>query len=214
MTRVLMTLLSLALLLPVATVLPVATAQAQDTDSERYAARAVQERRYYNQHQITVYGGTLPLDAFEKGITLGGSYTLHFDELIAWEVAHFAYSFPVATDLRAQLENFDIMETPFEVVEWFLTSNLVLTPIYWKASLANDSLLHGEFFFTLGAGLANLTRVQQLVAEAGLGSRFYLSETFSAVIDFRYQAYFSDQTFQNGNLRSEIWIGLGLTAGI
>ncbi|MGF1465119.1 MAG: outer membrane beta-barrel domain-containing protein [Sandaracinaceae bacterium] len=197
-----------------ATCLP-AFASAQDTTSERYASRAVQQRRYFRNHQITAYGGVLPLDAFEKGITVGGSYTLHFDELVAWEIIHFAYSFPVGTDLRDQLESLGLMETPFEIVEWYGTTNLVLTPIYWKAAVTDTSLLHGEFFFLLGGGFGRLTRTSRAVVDLGLGTRFFFNETFSLVLDFRYMFLFTDEFFQSGNgLRDELWIGLGLAVAL
>jgi outer membrane beta-barrel protein len=188
-------------------------ASAQQSDAQRYAASAVQERRYFRTHRVTVYGGVLPLDAFEKGITLGGSYALHVDELFAWEVVNFQYSFPVATDLRSQLEGFDLMPTPFEIVEWVATTNLVLTPIYWKAAVGNDSLLRGEFYFLVGGGVGRLTRSTRAAVDVGLGSRFYFDQTFSMVVDLRYLLLFNDQLFDSGQLQDELYIGLGLTVG-
>ena len=66
-------------------VVPSAAAQDEEVeDSQSYASLAVQNRRYGSVHEITAFFGVLPLDAFTKGITLSGAYTIHFSELVAW----------------------------------------------------------------------------------------------------------------------------------
>ena len=54
-------------------------------------------------------------------MTASGSYTLHFNDLFAWEVAQFFYSFGVDTDLENELLAFDLKPTPFERVEQYVT---------------------------------------------------------------------------------------------
>ena len=78
---------------------------------------AVQNRRYTQTHEFSAFVGHLPMDAFTKGVTASGSYTLHFNDLFAWEVAQFFYSFDVDTDLENELLAFDLKPTPFERVQ-------------------------------------------------------------------------------------------------
>ena len=74
------------------------------------------------------------------------AHTLHFNDLFAWEVAQFFYSFGVDTDLENELLAFDLKPTPFERVEQYVTSNVLFKPLYWKGAWLNDALGYGEFF--------------------------------------------------------------------
>lgn len=167
---------------------------------------AVQNRKYTDTHEFTASVGTLPLDAFKKGLTLSGSYTLHFNDLFAWEVAQFFYSFAVETDLEAELIAFDLKPTPFERVEQFVTSNILFKPLYWKGAWLNSGLGYGEFFLAAGGGYGWLTRTQRPVVNIGLGFRIYLHELVSIRFDLRELAFISENDTQN-----ELWLGLGIS---
>jgi hypothetical protein len=106
-------------------------AQAQGLDKV-----AVQNRLHTMTHEFSAWVGTLPLDAFKKGLTFSGSYTLHFTDLLAWEIGQFTYSHGIETDLNAELENLSIGPTPFEVVRYYVTSNLMLKPSCSSSSAA------------------------------------------------------------------------------
>lgn len=167
---------------------------------------AVQNRKYTDTHEFTASVGTLPLDAFKKGLTLSGSYTLHFNDLFAWEVAQFFYSFAVETDLEAELIAFDLKPTPFERVEQFVTNNILFKPLYWKGAWLNSGLGYGEFFLAAGGGYGWLTRTQRPVVNIGLGFRIYLHELVSIRFDLRELAFISENDTQN-----ELWLGLGIS---
>ena len=92
---------------------------------------AVQNRKHAETHEFTAFVGMLPLDAFTKGLTFSGSYTLHFTDLIGW-VSQFFYSMPLDTELESELLAFNLKPAPFERVEQFVTSNVVFKPLYWK----------------------------------------------------------------------------------
>ncbi len=164
----------------------------------------VQNRRVTHTHEFTAAVGVLPLDAFEKGITVSGAYTLHFNELFGWEVAQFFYSFPVETELAADLRAFDLQPTPFERVEYFVTSNLVFKPLYWKGAWLNDGLSYGELLLVMGGGYGWLTRTSRPVADVGAAVRLYASDLVSLRLDLRYVPFFNLDDLQN-----ELWIGLG-----
>jgi outer membrane beta-barrel protein len=167
---------------------------------------AVQSRRHTQTHEFTAAVGVLPLDAFEKGLTVSGAYTLHFTDVFAWEVAHFFWSFPLETDLRDELNAFDIEPTPFERVEYFLTTNFVFKPLYWKGAWLNDGLAFGELMFLVGGGYGWMTRSERPVADIGVAYRLYVSESVSLRLDVRDHAFFNAEDIQN-----ELWIGLGVS---
>ena len=183
---------SLAILLAL-TVVEVAHAQDGNEDAA-YASRAVQNRHYQGTHEISLSAGILPLDAFTKGFTVGGSYTLHISDTWAWEVAQFLHSFPFDTDLRDKLEAIEpdgLEPTPFEILENLITTNLVFKPIYWKGALLNDTIVHGEILFVLGGGLGWFTRSRRAAVDYGLGLRLYLARWLSMRIDVRHHMFFS-----------------------
>lgn len=189
-----------------------AAPSARAQDDRGYASMAVQNRLYGGSNEITVYGGILPLDAFEKGVSLGASYTLHFDELIAWEVIHYVHSFRFSTELNDQLQDLELAATPFQVVTDYAVTNLVLKPIYWKGAALNDGLVHGEFLFLLGGGLAWFTRDSGLfTVDLGFATRIWATEWLSVRLDARYLMFFRDQVF-DFDIQDEVNIALGVSA--
>jgi outer membrane beta-barrel protein len=208
----------LILLLGAAPILADATfARAQDTteasgddarDADGYASMAVQNRRYDQTHEVNLHLGVLPLDAFTKGLTISGSYTVHLSNLFAWEVVHGLYSFHLDTDLKAELEQLSVAPTPFEVLDWMLTTNLALKPIYWKGAFLNRTVVHGEISLLLGGGYGRFTRSGRGVIDVGLALRLFASELFSVRVDVRHHMFLLDVPFTGGGLDHELWIGL------
>lgn len=196
-------LLFAAILLPCMMVPSVASAE------EDYSAMVVQNRRFNPTHEFGVAVGWLPLDAFTKGVSLTGSYTLHFGGTWAWEVAQLNYSLQYDTDLADELLAFDLAPTPFEVVDYYMTSSAVWKPLYWKGSWLNETLSYGELFLTLGGGYGWLTRSARPAVNAGGGFRVYGNELFSFRLDIRYLMFFGDQILENWDVKDELWIGLG-----
>lgn len=189
----------------------IAGAQDDESSGQIYAARAVQNRVHQGDHELTVAVGALPLDAFTKGLTLSGAYTIHFSELIGWEIVQFYHSFPLGTDLKDQLASFELEPTPFEVVEDFVTTNLVIKPVYWKGALLNDELIYGEIFFVLGGGYGFFTRSERAAVDFGMGLKLYTGPVFSFRLDLRHVSFFRDSIFDDFDLENEIWIGLGIS---
>lgn len=193
--------------LAVATVVSIASPATAETPSATgLSTVAVQNREHLERHEFDIAIGILPLDAFTKGITVSGSYTLHFDELYAWEMIQGAYSFPVDTHLKADLDALNVQPTPFERVEWFATSNFVFKPVYWKGALMNDQVIHGEIFLVVGGGYGKMTNSSRPVIDAGFGFRFYASKRVSFRLDIRDMALFTTSDIHN-----ELWIGLGIS---
>lgn len=175
----------------------------------RYRALTVQQRKFSMTHEIGVQVGFLPLDAFQKGFTLSADYTFHFDELLAWEVAKFMYSFPMETELNDDLGAFGLQPTPFEVVQYALTTNFVFKPLYFKGALLNSAMLYGEILLVLGGGYGWFTRSARPALDVGVALRLFASEVFSFRLDTRYLMFFAEDPGGGVDVHSELWIGLG-----
>lgn len=155
----------------------------------------VQERLYAMRHELAVAGGVLPLDAFYKGLTVEGAYALHFADAFAWEVARFAYTFQVETDLAGELhDNFGVEPTAFDRIRYFALSSFVFKPLYGKWSLLNRAVLRDEAFLTVSGGIVKLTDTPadsfQPVVGAGIGVRIFVTDWLSVRIDVRDFVYF------------------------
>ncbi len=203
-------------LLTITATLPLTTgeAHAQDDDGLRpYSSLVVQNRQFIQRHEITGGVGALPLDAFTKGLTVSAGYTLHFSELFAWEIAQFHYSFHVNTRLYSQLQALEITPSPFEVLDYYVTSNAVFKPLYWKGSWLNETIRHGEFFLTAGGAYGWFTRSVRPGVSLGTGVRFFAGDRISFRLDLRYLLFPDDQFLQDFSYKDEIAVGLGTSLG-
>lgn len=183
--------------------------EGDEADASSYSSAVVQNRKYDPTHEFTGTIGVLPLDAFAKGITTSGSYTLHFTPQVAWEVAQFSYSFQVQTDLNDKLAAFDIEPTPFELLEYYLASNFVFKPLYWKGSWLNTGLSYGELLLTAGPAFGWFTRSSRPGVSVGTGFRVFGSQLLSFRLDARYLLFASGFDGGEFDVKDELWLGLG-----
>jgi len=191
------------------TAVPPSLLAADDEDqAEGLDKVAVQNRAHTMTHEFSAWIGTLPLDAFKKGLTFSGAYTLHFTDLVAWEIGQFTYSYGIESDLNAELENLSVGPTPFEVVRYYVTSNLVLKPIYQKMAALNKALIYGELFVVVGGGYAWLTNSGRPVLDVGAGMRVYAGSYVSFRIDLR-----DLMLITTGDVQNELWIALAVCLG-
>ncbi len=185
-----------------------AVSQASDEDEgQGLRTLAVQNRQHTMAHEFSAWIGTLPLDAFTKGLTFTGAYTLHFNDLFAWEIGQFTYSYGIDTDLKADLGNLPqpAGPTPFETVKYFVTSSLLFKPVYGKMALLNRALIYGEVFFLIGGGYGWMTISNRTVLDVGAGGRIYVGKYVSFRIDLRDYMFVTED-----DLHNELWIALGI----
>ena len=178
-------------------------------DEEGLSTLAVQNRLHSMIHEIGVAVGTLPIDAFTKGLTFTGAYTIHFNDLVAWEIAQFTYSYHIDTNLKPELEEFDVQPTQFEVVKYFVTTSVIAKPLYGKLAVLNRALIYGEIFFTAGGGWGWLSITNRAVANVGAGIRLYAGKYVSFRADLRDYMFITKADIQN-----ELWIGIGICLGL
>ena len=161
---------------------------------------AVQNRSYFLNRDLNLQIGYLPSDAFNKGYTIGGSYTHFFSDYLGWEVVNANYSFNSETRLKKDLlENFqaEVANVGFggvlDYIQWWALTSLVYTPLYTKSLLFNKDVVRGETSFVFGAGGAQFkaTGMRPLIS-AGLYLRFFTRPDRSWRFDFRNNVYFED----------------------
>ena len=155
--------------------------------------------------------GVLPLDAFTKGITASGSYTLHFSHLFAWEILQGTYSLKVDTSLADELDANGLRPSPFEVLDWYVTSNVIYKPLYWKGAWRNSRLVRGEMFLTTGGAYGQFTRSRRPGVNVGAGMRFFTTDLLSIRFDTRYLWFFGDDLRESFDVKAELWLGLGVS---
>ncbi len=136
------------------------------------------------QHELDLSVGLLPLDPFSKGLFAQGSYTLHFTDFFAWQIARGAYSYTAKTALRNQLErDFGFLPPAFDEIQFFFGTDILLKPLYGKLAVMNKAVLHGEFFVILGATLFKFTNAFRPGVNLGIGARIFLNRTLSLRLD-------------------------------
>ena len=189
--------------------LPGSAAHAQDElDEEQVAAYAVQARLLRLGGELTVAAGLLPINAFNKGLTVGGSFTYHVSTSWAWEIIHGAYVYKqLDTGLKRELlENFDVQPTDIAAIDFILSSNLVLKPFYGKLAVLNRRVIHMDVSIPFGVALARYTNPQAylLGPDAGLIFRVYVSPHVSFCLDVRDHVFFNHWVTRN-----EVHVSLG-----
>ncbi|MBK8482504.1 MAG: outer membrane beta-barrel domain-containing protein [Proteobacteria bacterium] len=174
---------------------------------------SIEKRRLMGHHELSVGVGTLPMDAFGKGIALQGAYTYHFNHLLGWEIIGGAYSFVLSTGLREDLRTrFDAEPEREGEIKALLNSNVVIKPLYGKLAFLNDSLLAAELAFTAGPTVGLFDDGSRPVGlNAGVGLRLFLGPYFSMRVDLRDYAFVAGLS----DIRNHLYLslGLGLTFG-
>ena len=186
------------------------TAYAEDDiDEEKVAAYAVQSRLFRLGGELTVAAGILPMNAFTKGLTIGGSFAYHISNSWAWEVIHGAYVYKqMGTGLRTELtENFSANPTQISALDFMLSSNLLLTPFYGKLAVFNRSVIHLDVSLPFGAGMARYIDPQTywFGPDVGIIFRVFVSPHVSFCLDVRDYVLLND----HWDTRNEVHVALG-----
>ncbi len=197
----------LLVLAALAVAVPASSAQAgiMDQGGELFS---IEKRDLLGSHELSISLGSLPIDAFAKGVTLNGSYTYHFTHLWAWELVNGLWSFNIDTGLTRELKDeYDVQPTDLGELKWILNSNVIIKPMYGKFALTNDKLFTAEMFFTMGYALGGFTAALPSGVNMGVGLRMFLGKYFSARLDIRDYLFIPD--FEN--LENHIFVSLGLS---
>ncbi len=171
-------------------VLASATAARADYDDEEGGGSAVviQDREFNLLHEFTLSAGWLPLDAFAKGYTLSGRYTLHFTDFHAWEIAGGMYAFNVDTGLTGALrEKFNVQPEKLPQLQVLVDTNYVMTPLYGKFVLFNQMIVYQELSLMAGATVTRWTDGSfRPGPDVGAAIRFFIWDWMSVRVDVRH----------------------------
>lgn len=159
----------------------------------------IQVRKYGFSDELRLSFGTMPLDPFQKGWTVGLSHTHHFDSVWAWETLHVAGALLTSTSLRDELiGTFARRPQEFAAPRFIVTTGLEATPLYGKQVMFNRDTAHLAMLVGVYGGVMfgdrdTLERTLEDIRPSvggGLGFRAYLSQTLSARLDARLFASF------------------------
>ena len=198
----------------VAGLLGAAAPAAADEFDEGGTLYAIQKRQHALGHEFSLSVGTIPLDAFYKGLTGTFSYTYHFNDSWAWEIVAFTYSSNFWTGLKDELEQqWKVKPVNIPELNYMGDSNLIWKPLYGKLAYFNRALIYGEFFFTIGPAIAKYTTPGAYFGgNAGVGFRIHLSKYFSTRLDIRYYRF--QRLDKIGDSDDVLFINLGLALNI
>lgn len=161
---------------------------------------AVQNRAFQVENELTLQGGYLPSDAFNKGYVLGAAYTHFFSDYLGWEIVDANYVINSPTGLKSDLLDCceaDVISEGFDgaldYIQWYVLTNLVYTPLYTKALLFNKDIVRGEISFVGGAGGAKFAETgMKPMISLGFYVRFFTRADRSWKFDFRNNIYMED----------------------
>ena len=155
---------------------------------------------YVPQSDLSVKLGILPLDAFYKAATLGVSYTKNYESYWGWEIINVEAAFSQNTGLKNDLiEEFGVEpQGILEYPKYYITSNLVYTPIYSKNLLFNKSVLRSEISFAGGGGMLVFNTDEKVpMLGAAVLMRLYQSHKISYKFDTRFYYHTSENKSSN-----------------
>src|SRR5262249_12069331 len=100
-------------------------------------------------------------------------------------------------------------------INWFVTSNLVLKPVYGKQAIFNHTVIHVEAFVLGGPAIINRSTPStefSVGANAGAGLRFWISEHTSLRVDIQELLFWATNT-HNLETALHLHAGFGFAFG-
>ncbi len=184
-----------------------------DIEATSVSSYAIQRRLFPIGLELNAGVGFLPLNAFSKGFTLGGSVTYHFSSAWAWEIGQGEYVLArLDTGLKQQLlDNFGVQPTQLSVPQVLTSTNIVFTPFYGKLAGLNRTVSHIELFFPFGLALGRYENPGAFEEgiDLGLGLRWFLGTHVSLRLDAR--DYLLVESFKSFTVTNELLFALGIS---
>lgn len=168
--------------------------------SERPRVFSIQQRPYRLGHEFQLGIGVLPLDAFYVGAVATASYTYHFSDFWAWEIAGGGYSLNFGTGLRKQLNDeyrVEPVKGGGDRITVFLSTDAVAKPLFGKLAIFNASIIYSETFFVAGVGPLRKGQFWLPAVNLGIGFRFWSGPAISWRLDIRDYLVFSSWLPEN-----------------
>lgn len=160
---------------------------------------SIQKRAYNLSDEVTGQFSYLPMDSFTNYFTLGGAFTHYFNDFLGWEALNLEYANSYSTGLTGLLNTkYQVQTEPFDIINYYGTTNLVYTPMYMKNLLFNSGIVYGEISFVGGLGITKFnTSGNVSTVDFGMIMRYFLSKSTSLKFDFREYVYLSGTSKSN-----------------
>lgn len=175
---------------------------------------AVENRKFVPEDNISLIANILPLDAYYKALSASLSYTHMFSNSWAWEIINGNIAFTQNTSLKEDLlNNFAVRpQGILDYPKYYVTSNLLYTPIYSKNLMYNTSLMYSDISFLLGGGMVSFSSNDSApMFGGGLIVRFYSGETLSWKFDSR--VYYHTAKGKSSNFLLSVGFGIAIEFG-
>lgn len=172
---------------------------------------AVQDRAYSVHKEITPHFGILPLDAFNKAMIFGASYTYGLSPQWSWEVLNASYATNISTNLKDQLiNNFHVQpQGVLDQANSMYTTQILYSPLYGKYLLFNNKVVPNELNLSLSGGVIDYKYAGVVPTFGpGLVQRFYISQDSSIKFDARVLYQVTDT--QSSNIILYLTIGYSI----
>jgi outer membrane beta-barrel protein len=157
----------------------VASAQTSELENPGTVS-AIQQRAFRMASEFNLVVGFLPLDAFTKQVYGQVQFVYHFTDWFAWQVGRGAYGYNWDTGLRNELEkNYGVLPTTIDKVQFFVGSDVMLTPFYGKTAVLNRLVLYYEAYLLLGVTVFKFTNAFRPAANVGGGVRLFQNKWVS-----------------------------------
>jgi outer membrane beta-barrel protein len=156
--------------------------------AEKPRVFSIQRRPYRLGHEFQLGVGVLPLDAFYVGTVFGASYTYHFSDFWAWEIAGAGYSLNFGTGLKTSLfDDFGVepVRGGGERITVLASTSVVVKPLFGKLAIFNSDVIFSETFFVAGVGPIRKGNSWRPAVDLGIGLRFWTAQSVSWRLDVR-----------------------------
>lgn len=170
---------------------------------------AIQRRPYLLKKEIALNLSYLPLDNFTRYFSLGLSPTYYFNDYLGWEVVNANLAKANSTGLNEFIRSHGAETDPFDILQWYVTTNIIYTPIYMKNLFMNDSVVWGDLSFVGGYGISSFRDAKNVhVIDGGFFMRIFVAERWALRLDLRQFVYFSAGI--NPNLSATVGVSYNL----
>lgn len=160
---------------------------------------AVQQRPQALYRELAAHLSYLPMDHFSHYLVVGGSFTHYFNDYLGWEVVNANYAQDQSTGLEdALVGRYGAVPETFDIIEYFVTTNVVYTPLFMKHLFRRDRILWGDLSLIGGGGITQLKeRGTTNVINVGGAVRFFTESNWVYKMDFRQMFFFSSAVRPN-----------------
>jgi outer membrane beta-barrel protein len=160
---------------------------------------ALQKRPNKLTNEFSGHLGYLPQDHFNTYVNFGGAYTTYFNDYIGWEVFNANIAQASSTGLESfLLEKFQSLPDASDVIKYWVTSNIVYTPLFMKHLFRDQRILWGDLSFIAGGGITRLqTNGNANTINIGFMMRFFNGPNWISKLDLRQLIFLSSAVKPN-----------------